>query len=148
MFAALKTYEHVKGRRDMKARKRTDRTESLAASAPLGWYQFNGELRYWNGVMWTENRTSAPVAAYQQPFFAPTVAAAPTNGVLLTLVWIVAVSPAGYMLPWAIAVTRGTSNSTAVGLVSFFLGWTVVGWIVALVMACAGQRTTRIQCRV
>jgi hypothetical protein len=52
--------------------------------------------------------------------------------------WVVTFLTAGYMLPWAIAVTRRTSNSTKVGWLCFLLGWTIVGWIAALVMACAG----------
>jgi hypothetical protein len=40
------------------------------------------------------------------------------------------------MLPWAIAVTRSTGNARSIALLNASLGWTVVGWIVALVMAC------------
>ncbi|WP_269545852.1 superinfection immunity protein [Cellulomonas bogoriensis] len=40
------------------------------------------------------------------------------------------------MLPWAIAVTRGRSNMAAVGVLNLLLGWSLIGWIVSLVMAC------------
>jgi hypothetical protein len=40
------------------------------------------------------------------------------------------------MLPWAIAATRGKSNQAAIGLLNLLLGWTLIGWVVALVMAC------------
>lgn len=53
-----------------------------------------------------------------------------------TTAWIIAVLTLGYMLPWAIAATRGKSNAGAVGLLNLLLGWTVIGWIIALVMAC------------
>ena len=55
---------------------------------------------------------------------------------------IVAILTGGYMLPWAIAATRGKTNSTTIGWVNFLLGWTIVGWVVALVMACRPHRTT------
>lgn len=51
------------------------------------------------------------------------------------IAWIVTVLTAGYMLPWAIAATRGKSNSIVIGVINFLLGWTIVGWIVALVMS-------------
>jgi hypothetical protein len=54
--------------------------------------------------------------------------------------WIVAVISFGYMLPWAIAATRGKSNAMSIGLLNFLLGWTVIGWIVALVMACGSHQ--------
>jgi uncharacterized membrane protein YhdT len=56
------------------------------------------------------------------------------------IAWIVAVGTLGYMLPWAIAATRGKSNAGAIGLVNFFTGWMFgVGWVVALVMACGAH---------
>ena len=51
--------------------------------------------------------------------------------------WIVAFLTLGYMLPWAIAATRGKSNAGAIGWINLLIGWTVIGWIVALVMACS-----------
>lgn len=50
--------------------------------------------------------------------------------------WIIAIITVGYMLPWAIAATRGKSNSGAIGWLNLLLGWSVIGWIIALVMAC------------
>jgi hypothetical protein len=49
---------------------------------------------------------------------------------------VLAVLTGGYALPWAIAVSRGKANHGGVALIDFLLGWTLVGWIVALVMAC------------
>lgn len=54
--------------------------------------------------------------------------------------WVLTVLGAFYLLPWAIAASRGKANQWAVLLVSFFLGWTIVGWVVALVMACTAHR--------
>ncbi|MAY97669.1 MAG: hypothetical protein CMH84_14200 [Nocardioides sp.] len=42
------------------------------------------------------------------------------------------------MLPWAVAMSRGTRNRASVGWINFLLGWTIIGWIVALVMASVG----------
>ena len=110
-------------------------------SVPAGWYPINGEQRYWDGLTWTEHRAPAAVPAYQPAFPTPVVMTdARTNGVEVAIAWIVAVLSVGYMLPWAIAATRGKSNSWAVGLVNFLLGWTLIGWIAALVMACTAHQ--------
>ena len=57
------------------------------------------------------------------------------------LSWIIALLTLGYMLPWAIAATRGKSNSGAIGLLNLLLGWTMIGWVIALVMACTAHQT-------
>lgn len=54
---------------------------------------------------------------------------------------VVAVLTGGYMLPWAIAAFRGTRNAWTVFWVNLLLGWTIVGWIVALVMSLQEHRT-------
>jgi hypothetical protein len=54
--------------------------------------------------------------------------------------WLIALLTIGYMLPWAIAATRGKSNALAIALLNLFVGWTMVGWIVALVMACGSHQ--------
>jgi len=40
-----------------------------------------------------------------------------------------------YFLPAIIAAARHTHNATGILLLNIFLGWTVVGWFVALLMA-------------
>ncbi|MFJ4899931.1 MULTISPECIES: superinfection immunity protein [unclassified Streptomyces] len=52
-------------------------------------------------------------------------------GVLLLIVLIVA----AYFVPTVVAFARGVSNSGSVFVLNLFLGWTVVGWVVALAMA-------------
>jgi hypothetical protein len=42
-----------------------------------------------------------------------------------------------YWLPTLIAVVRRTPSALGVAVLNFFLGWTVIGWIVALVWALA-----------
>ncbi len=53
---------------------------------------------------------------------------------------VVAVVTAGYMLPWAIAAVRGNRNTWSVFWVNLLLGWTVLGWVVALVMSIREHR--------
>jgi len=52
---------------------------------------------------------------------------------------VVAILSAGYMLPWAIAAIRDVPHG-AVFWVNLLLGWTLVGWVVALVMSLRRQR--------
>jgi Superinfection immunity protein/Uncharacterised protein family UPF0547 len=44
-----------------------------------------------------------------------------------------------YMLPTVIAGFRGKENQSAIGVLNLCLGWTVLGWIVALVWATAND---------
>ncbi|KAA1426664.1 superinfection immunity protein [Nocardioides antri] len=54
--------------------------------------------------------------------------------------WMATFFTCGYLLPWAIATTRGKSNAPLIGAVNLFTGWTVVGWFVALGMAVGEHR--------
>ena len=58
---------------------------------------------------------------------------------------IVTVLTAGYMLPWMIAALRGKSNSWPIFFVNLLLGWTVVGWIVALVMSASSHQAIAVR---
>jgi len=40
-----------------------------------------------------------------------------------------------YFVPAIIAAVRHTHNATGILLLNIFLGWTLIGWFVALVMA-------------
>ena len=40
-----------------------------------------------------------------------------------------------YFVPAIIAAARQTHNATGILLLNIFLGWTVVGWFVALLLA-------------
>lgn len=150
LFAGDKAYFHVKERRQKASVRKAANSQVSTASAlasPPGWYPMDGGPRYWNGVAWTEDRPPAGFPAYQPAFQAPPVMIPPKGRGAVAIAWILTVLSGGYMLPWAVAVTRGTSNSSKVGLVCFLLGWTVVGWIAALVMACTGLRATHPQYR-
>lgn len=63
-----------------------------------------------------------------------------TRVVSATVAIIVAILSAGYMLPWAIAAVRGNANAWSVFWINLLLGWTIIGWIVALVMSIKEHR--------
>jgi hypothetical protein len=48
---------------------------------------------------------------------------------------LLAVSLGIYFIPYIVARQNGKQNSGAIGALNFFLGWTLVGWVVALVWA-------------
>jgi hypothetical protein len=41
-----------------------------------------------------------------------------------------------YFLPWIVAKIRRHRQSLAIGVLNLFAGWTLLGWIVAIVWAC------------
>lgn len=51
------------------------------------------------------------------------------------IAWICAVLSGLYLLPWAIAATRGKANSGMIGWINLLLGWTIIGYIWALVLS-------------
>lgn len=64
---------------------------------------------------------------------------------VLVVAWLLAVASFGYLLPWAVAASRGRSNHGGIAVVNLLLGWTGIGWAVALVMACSAHRTVLVQ---
>ena len=40
-----------------------------------------------------------------------------------------------YFLPSIVALVRGKRDTLSICLLNFFLGWTLIGWIIALVWA-------------
>ena len=45
-----------------------------------------------------------------------------------------------YFLPAFVAYGRGHHQKAAIGLLNIFLGWTVLGWIIALVWAVSATQ--------
>lgn len=41
-----------------------------------------------------------------------------------------------YFLPWIVAANRRLPNVGSVAVINILLGWSVIGWVVALAMAC------------
>ena len=107
----------------------------------------------WTGAGWVPAAAPGPFyppnpavaqpqsAAYAaQPYAAGYLTDKHGKNVQATIAWVLTVLTLGYMLPWAIAATRGKSNAGMIGIVNFFAGWTVIGWIAALVMACSAHQ--------
>lgn len=55
----------------------------------------------------------------------------------ITIALVIAIGSLLYLLPLAIAVARGRTNTFAIGVLNLFLGWTLVGWVAALAWAVA-----------
>lgn len=73
---------------------------------------------------------------YYPPTYRPTDQRSPSWRTGWSAVaWIATLCTLGYLLPWAIATTRGNSNSWGVFWVTLLTGWTILGWIAGLVMA-------------
>ena len=49
-----------------------------------------------------------------------------------------------YWLPTIVAVVRRTPSALGVAAINFFLGWTVIGWVVALVIELAAYPAERV----
>ncbi len=78
--------------------------------------------------------------AYPAQTYPVVLSDARPDSVEIVFAWVFTVLTLGYFLPWAVAATRGKSNSWAIGLVNFLVGWTLIGWVVALVMACMAHQ--------
>jgi hypothetical protein len=50
-----------------------------------------------------------------------------------------------YFLPTLVAVVREKYDKVSIFLLNFFLGWSLIGWIVALVWACKNDRVVYVQ---
>jgi Superinfection immunity protein len=58
-------------------------------------------------------------------------------------VFLVIIGIGAYSLPTIVAVARKVTNQGSVAVINFFLGWTLIGWVVALAMACRTSRMVR-----
>jgi len=58
-----------------------------------------------------------------------------TGGAFLLLALSALVSIGIYFIPYILATQNKKQNAGAIGALNFFLGWTLVGWVVALVWA-------------
>lgn len=48
-----------------------------------------------------------------------------------------------YFVPWLVAWARGHHNTLAIFAVTLLLGWTVLGWAVALIWSLTANITPR-----
>lgn len=59
---------------------------------------------------------------------------------ILIIVWALALCTLGYLLPGAIATTRGCYRKVSIWLVNIFLGWSVIGWFWALIWSFINEK--------
>jgi len=52
-----------------------------------------------------------------------------------TIALLATVLTLGYLLPWSCAYWSRRKDTVAIGLLNLLLGWTFVGWVIALVWA-------------
>ena len=50
-----------------------------------------------------------------------------------------------YFLPTLVALLREKHDKLSIFLVNFFLGWSLIGWFVALIWACKHDRVGYVQ---
>ena len=60
---------------------------------------------------------------------------------VLSALIVFAVLLAGYFLPTVVAGFRGHKNTLAIFLLNLFLGWTLIGWLGALIWSVLAQQT-------
>lgn len=48
-----------------------------------------------------------------------------------------------YMLPFLVAAVRGHHQVGSIAVINFLLGWTFLGWVVALAMAASATGSAR-----
>jgi hypothetical protein len=64
------------------------------------------------------------------------VAKGAASTVVVVLLVAFHVATAGYFVPTWVAMHRRVPNTGSVMAIDVFLGWTIIGWAVALAMAC------------
>ena len=53
--------------------------------------------------------------------------------------WLLALLIGVYFLPTIVATQRDVVNKWSVGVINLFLGWTLIGWVIALAMSMRTQ---------
>lgn len=71
------------------------------------------------------------------PVATTTVVTQQSNAEMI-VAWVFTALTALYMLPWAVAATRRSTNSVVIAIATFFLGWTGIGWLVLLILSFLG----------
>jgi hypothetical protein len=61
-------------------------------------------------------------------------------GTILLSILIAAVVIPLYFAPWIYAKHRRCKSSDGIAAINLFLGWTFVGWVVALAWAASGEQ--------
>jgi hypothetical protein len=81
-------------------------------------------------------RCGRPLNPYNAPFVqaqaAPRAPAPVTSGRVLVGI-LVSVFTFGYLIPWSIAFARRHNKQVPIFLINLLLGWTLIGWVAALI---------------
>src|SRR4051812_26343810 len=72
-------------------------------------------------------------------------AASSTDGSPVAGLLVIAVIIGAYFIPSIVAVARNMHNSGTIFVINLFLGWSFIGWVVALAMACGSHRQPVVQ---
>lgn len=78
---------------------------------------------------------------YAVSLFAAAVVAMMAFGEKTTMALVL--GGAVYLLPTIVAYTRKVPNTGSVFVINLFLGWTLIGWVVALAMAARSVPQTQ-----
>jgi Superinfection immunity protein/Protein of unknown function (DUF2510) len=62
--------------------------------------------------------------------------ALPASVALLAVILAIAAAAIVYFLPFIVGEARGVPHVGSIFVVNLFLGWTLVGWVAAMAMAC------------
>lgn len=54
---------------------------------------------------------------------------------MYALIWLIVLFVI-YFVPTIVAIRRGHPQEGAITIINLFLGWTFIGWVVALAWAC------------
>ena len=63
------------------------------------------------------------------------------SGAAVVVAWLIVIFTGFYLLPWAIAATRGKADRWPIFWVTLLLGWTGIGWLICLIWSCLPHRT-------
>jgi hypothetical protein len=84
--------------------------------------------------------TNTTIAATNAVTDTPPAASDTGSGIGVTMVLL-----AAYFGPTLVAIMRKRHNTGAIFALNLFLGWTVLGWIIAFVWACTSTPTVIVQ---
>lgn len=67
------------------------------------------------------------------------------DGAGVMIFWLIVV--VGYFLPTVISVARSANATAAIIALDLLTGWTVIGWLIALIWSMAGETEAQVRAR-
>jgi hypothetical protein len=71
------------------------------------------------------------------------VLASSSSGGAAVVLFLFIVGVGLYFAPTIVAVTRKVTNQGSITVINIFFGWTLIGWVMALAMACRTSNLVR-----